>query len=100
MARRTQTPEMHQPDPPHPSGSQPPPSPPQPLTYETPDETRPASASPTEGQLEAEAPTIAPLDASPPHDPYAALRLGPYRLYAASYILAVIGGGVQLTAIR
>src|SRR5579862_4952460 len=90
---------MHQPDPPEPSNPQPPPQPPQPIAYETPDELRPASAMPTEQQLETEAPTIAPLDANPPHDPYAALRLGGYRLYAGSYVLAVIGGQVQSVAI-
>src|SRR5438034_104136 len=72
----------------------------QPLAYETPDEMRPASASPTEQQLESEAPTIPALDANPPHDPYAALRLSAYRQYAGSYVLAVIGGGVQSTALQ
>src|SRR5689334_5735119 len=85
---------MDQPDP-----RNPPSQPPQPLAYETPDDMRAASATPTEQQLENEAPTIAALDANPPHDPYAALRLGGYRLYAGSYVLAVIGGQVQSVAI-
>jgi MFS family permease len=88
---------MDQPDP-----RNPPKQPSQPLAYETPDDMRPASAAPTEQQLENETPSIPKLDYSPApasHDPYAALRLSAYRLYAGSYILAVIGGQVQSVAI-
>ena len=69
--------------------------------YEPPDDDRPASASPTEAQLERETPSVAALDRSPPpaaHDPYAALRLGVYRVYVTSYALAIIGGQVQTVA--
>ncbi|MEA2735085.1 MAG: hypothetical protein QOE14_1536 [Humisphaera sp.] len=70
--------------------------------YEPPDDDRPASAAPTEQQLEYETPSFAKLDRSPAppeHDPYAALRLRVYRLYIASYALAIIGGQVQSVAI-
>ena len=70
--------------------------------YEPPDDDRPASASPTEQELAYETPSLAALDRSPPppaHDPYAALRLGVYRLYVTSYALAIIGGQVQHTAL-
>ena len=79
-----------------------PPPPAKPPVYEPPDDDRPASATPTEQQLEYETPSIAALDRSPAppeHDPYAALRLREYRLYAASYVLAVIGGQAQSVAI-
>ncbi len=69
--------------------------------YEPPDDDRPASAAPTEAQLERETPSVAALDRSPPppaHDPYAALRLGVYRVYVTSYALAIIGGQVQTVA--
>src|SRR5688500_14764560 len=69
--------------------------------YEPPDDDRPASAAPTEAQLAHETPSVAALDRSPPpaaHDPYAALRLPVYRLYVASYALAIIGGQVQSAA--
>src|SRR6185437_5068586 len=73
-----------------------------PPIFQTPDEDRPASAAPTEQQLETELPTIHALDQSPApigHDPYAAIRLRSYQLYIASYALAVIGGQVQSVAI-
>jgi MFS family permease len=62
--------------------------------YELPDEDRPASATPTEAELERELPPV-PAE----HDPYAALRVPAYRFYAASYSLAVIGGQIQLSAV-
>jgi MFS family permease len=74
---------------------------PQPL-HEPPDEQRPASATPTESQLERETPTLKKLDYSPApplHDPYAAVRLPAYRYYGASYALAVIGGQIQTVAL-
>src|SRR4051812_25923132 len=70
--------------------------------YEAPDAQRPALAMPTEKQLEYETPTLPGLDQSPPptgHDPYAALRRRPYQLYAASFVLAIIGGQVQSVAL-
>ena len=69
--------------------------------HEPPDDQRPASAAPTERQLEYETPSIRPLDRSPAppeHDPYAALRSRVYLLYVASYALAIIGGQVQSVA--
>lgn len=71
------------------------------LGYETPDGERPSSASPTEQQLESEAPAIPQLDYSPARarDPYAALRLRNYRLYAAAFWMGVIGGQTQNVAV-
>ena len=72
------------------------------VAYESPDEERPASAAPTEAQINYETPTVAALDLSPAppaHDPYAALRLGVYRLYVSSYALAIIGGQIQSVAV-
>jgi MFS family permease len=73
-----------------------------PPIYETPDDDRAASAAPTEQQLQRELPNVPALDDSPApaaHDPYAALRLRDYRLYALSFIAAVIGAQVQSVAI-
>src|SRR5688500_11777022 len=70
--------------------------------FEPADADRPASATPTEAQLERETPTIARLDRSPPpprHDPYAALRMPTYRYYAASYALAIVGGQMESVAV-
>src|SRR6188508_3401594 len=70
--------------------------------YEPPDDERPASAMPTEHELAYETPSLRALDQSPPpkeHDPYAALRLRQYKLYAASFIFAIIGGQVQSVAL-
>lgn len=70
--------------------------------YELPDERRPATALPTEGELEKEVPTAPVLDYSPaaaPHDPYAAIRISNFRYYVVSYSVAVIGGQVQTAAI-
>jgi hypothetical protein len=79
--------------------SNPPKQPSQPLAYET---GRDASGiqPPTEQQLENETPSIPKLDYSPArlstmHTPPSAR----YRLYAGSYVLAVIGGQVQSVAI-
>ena len=66
-----------------------------------PDDDHPATFA-TERQIETEMPTVRALDQSPAppaHDPYAALRIRNYRLYTASYALAVIGGQVQGVAI-
>jgi MFS family permease len=71
------------------------------LAYEAPDGERPSSGSPTEQDLEREAPTIRQLDYSQErtHDPYAALRLRNYRLYAAAFWMSVIGGQTQNVAV-
>jgi MFS family permease len=66
-----------------------------------PDDEHPATYA-TEQQIETEMPTVRALDQSPAppaHDPYAALRIGNYRLYTTSYSLAVVGGQVQNTAL-
>ena len=87
---------------PQPQPTQPPAPPAVPPAYEPPDEARAASASPTERELAYETPSIKPLDyspAPPEHDPYAALRYNAYRLYAASFICAIIGGQVQSVAL-
>jgi nitrate/nitrite transporter NarK len=73
------------------------------IAYEPPEEDRPASAAPTENELEENVPTVAALDRSPrpaEHDPYAALRLPVYRLFMANYGLAVVGSGVMTVAIQ
>jgi len=56
---------------------------------EPPDLNRPASASPTESQLEQSA----------AHDPYASLRLPNYRYYALGWFICVIGQQMQSVAI-
>ena len=58
---------------------------------EPPDPQRPASAAPSQGQLEAQARA---------HDPYAALRIGGYWFYALGYLLSAIGQQVQSVAIQ
>ncbi len=63
------------------------------LAYEPPDVERPASAAPTEQQLEKE------LVVSPGHDPYAALRLRDYRFYSLGWLISVIGQQVQSIAV-
>jgi MFS family permease len=52
---------------------------------------RPASGSPTEGELES---SIAPA-----HDPYEALRIPNYRFYALGWMICVIGQQMQSIAI-
>jgi MFS family permease len=64
--------------------------------YEAPDESRPASAAPTETQLEAESPGGS---ASAGHDPYAALRYRDYRLFVGGWVASVIGAQIQDVAI-
>jgi MFS family permease len=73
-----------------------------PEIFEPVDDARPAAAAPTEDQIQHEIPTIHALDRStqpPSHDPYAALRVPVYRLYAMSFIFAIVGGQVQSVAI-
>jgi MFS family permease len=60
--------------------------------YEPPDDNRPASAAPTELQLEYES-----ILTSPKHDPYAALRSPSYRLFSMGWMAAVIGS--QMTGV-
>lgn len=70
---------------------------PLPDSPDAPDPLRPASAAPTEGQLERESPA-----ASEPrrrHDPYLALRLRDYRLYSLGWVVAVAGRQVQSAAV-
>ncbi len=57
---------------------------------------RPASATPTEAQLERETPGGS---ASGGHDPYAALRIRGYQLYSLGWLASVIGQQVQSVAI-
>ncbi|MBV9867793.1 MAG: MFS transporter [Abitibacteriaceae bacterium] len=64
--------------------------------YELPAEERPASASPTEGDLEHELPGA---EAPSSHDPYAAFRYRDYLLYALGSGIAAIGGQMQAVAI-
>jgi MFS family permease len=66
--------------------------------YEPPDVDRPASAAPTEPQLERELPVGRDAGAGA-HDPYAALRIADYRLFALAFLVAVIGGQVQTVAV-
>jgi MFS family permease len=57
---------------------------------------RPASAAPTEAQLECETPGGSRAGG---HDPYAALRLRDYRLYSAGWVSSVIGQQIQDVAV-
>jgi len=40
------------------------------------------------------------MSSTPPRDPYLAFRYGAYRIYAASYVLAVIGSQIFATAVQ
>src|SRR5438552_15163138 len=73
-------------------------SPKEPTAYESPDPQRPASASPTEIELEREMPVgrTATVGA---HDPYAALRVPGYRLYALGTVLLFQGQQAQSVAV-
>lgn len=68
----------------------------QPAAYEPPDPERPASAAPPESPPERETPGGGK---SPGHDPYAALRVPGYRLYALGTILLFLGQQAQSVAI-
>src|SRR5262245_61008537 len=73
------------------------------VAYEAPQEGRPASAAPTEAQLEKELPTVAKLDYSPApatHDPYAAFRLRVFQNFILSFLLATLGTQVMNVAVR
>ncbi|HZN66077.1 MAG TPA: MFS transporter [Tepidisphaeraceae bacterium] len=70
--------------------------------YEPPDTQRPASMSPTEGQLEGESPVGARRlegGREEKHDPYAALRLPDYRAYCLGWVISVVGRQIQDVAI-
>jgi MFS family permease len=68
-----------------------------PLIPEPPDLSRPASATPTEPQLETEIPGGS---GSAGHDPYAALRFGDYWLFSIGWMMSVIGQQVQSVAVQ
>ena len=63
---------------------------------EPPDLQRPASATPTEQDLEQQMPGGSDAQG---HDPYAALRIRGYWLYSAGWMAAVIGQQVQSVAV-
>lgn len=65
---------------------------PQPPSYETPDPERPASAAPTELELERETAPRA-------HDPYAALRHRDYLVFSAAWMISVIGSQMTTVAL-
>src|SRR4051812_3286114 len=66
--------------------------------YEPPDMERPASAAPTEGQLEHESPVgVAAREGG--HDPYAALRSRDYLMYCLGWVTSVMGRQIQEVAI-
>jgi MFS family permease len=80
-------------------GVVPPPSVNDSIPPEFPDPTRPASATPTEGELEQEA---IPLGYETPlaaHDPYAALRYRDCRLFMVGWVVAIVGSQIQSVAI-
>src|SRR5690242_16992926 len=64
---------------------------------EPPDPQRPATAAPTESQLESEMPGGSRLAG---HDPYAALRIRGYWLYSLGWLFSVIGQQVQSVAVQ
>ena len=58
---------------------------------------RPASAAPTENQLDQEIPGGSEAAG---HDPYAALRIGDYWLYCLGWVISVLGQQVQSVAVQ
>jgi len=64
---------------------------------EIPDPQRPATASPTEAELDRETPGGSE---SAGHDPYAALRIPGYRFYSLGWVISVIGQQVQSIAVQ
>lgn len=64
---------------------------------EPPDPQRPATAVPTESQLESEMPGGSRATG---HDPYAALRIRGYWLYSLGWLFSVIGQQVQSVAVQ
>jgi MFS family permease len=72
------------------------------LAYEPPTTERPASAAPTEGDLEQELPggrQVLEYEPLERHDPYAALRLSNYRIFTLGWLVAVLGQQIQSAAI-
>jgi MFS family permease len=71
------------------------------LAYEAPELERPATATPTEQELEHEAPTVGKLDYSPTvgHDPYAAFRYPSFLRYQLGWVTSIIGQQIQSVAI-
>src|SRR5688572_7977361 len=70
--------------------------------YEDADPERPATAAPTESDLEGESPSVRALDHSPPppgHDPYAALKFPNFILFSLGWMVSVIGHQMQSTAL-
>jgi MFS family permease len=70
--------------------------------YELPDLERPASAAPSEQELNLEGASVPALDYSPPppaHDAYAALRHRDYRIFTVGWLVSVVGTHVQSTAV-
>ena len=67
------------------------------VLLEPPDTERPASAAPTEPELETESPGGS-LSAG--HDPYAALRYPGYWFYSLGWVVSVIGSQVQSVAVQ
>src|SRR5689334_12272160 len=67
-----------------------------PIAFEPQDTERPASSAPTEAQLESESPVGRDREG---HDPYAALRLRDYRVYALGWVISVIGRQIQEVAV-
>jgi MFS family permease len=65
------------------------------IAYEPPDIDRPASAAPTEQQLEHETP-----GGITARDPYAALRHRGFVLFACGFFISVIGSQMQVVAAR
>jgi MFS family permease len=59
-----------------------------PAAYETPELERPATATPTEGQLEAST-----------HDPYAAFRYPSFLRYQLGWVVSIVGQQIQSVAI-
>ena len=68
-----------------------------PQPSEPPDPQRPATAAPTEPQLESETPGGS---RSAGHDPYAALRIPEYLRYSLGWVISVIGQQVQSVAVQ
>ena len=66
------------------------------VAFEPQDPERPASAAPTEAQLETESPVG---HSRKGHDPYAALRLRDYRVYALGWVISVVGRQIQEVAV-
>jgi MFS family permease len=69
------------------------------IVYESPDAERPATASPTEAELEREKLRTPESARREGHDPYAALRYPAYRLFTIGWMIAVIGNQATAAAL-